>query len=173
MRKRIQRAMGDVGQWPLFVVEDSSLSLQKLLAKARLLIRREHVRLLIVDYVQLISAPARDEKERLTKVSNALRALAKDTGVPVVAISQLSRPKDGSLNARPNKFHLKESGSQENDSHVIVLTYRPVGELGDPTGEDELIIAKQRHGPVSNERVYFDSKTLTFYTRSRHQEIAA
>jgi replicative DNA helicase len=171
-RKRIQRAMGDVGQWPLFVVEDSSLSIQKLLAKARLLIRQEKVQLLIVDYVQLISAPARDEKERLTKVSNALRALAKDSGVPVVAISQLSRPKDGSLNARPNKFHLKESGSQENDSHVIILTYRPVGELGDPTGEDELIIAKQRHGPVSNERVYFDSKTLTFYARhcSRREE---
>jgi replicative DNA helicase len=165
MRKRIQRAMGDVGQWPLFVVEDSSLSIQRLVAKARLLIRQEKVQLLIVDYVQLISAPAKDEKERLTKVSNALRALAKDTGVPVVAISQLSRPKDGSLNARPNKFHLKESGSQENDSHVIILTYRPVDEYGQPNGEDELIIAKQRHGPVSNERVYFDSKTLTFYER--------
>jgi len=165
MKKRIQHAMGDVGQWPLFVIEDSSLSIQKLVAKARLLIRQEKVQLLIVDYVQLISAPARDEKERLTKVSNTLRALAKDTGVPVVAISQLSRPKDGSQNARPNKFHLKESGSQENDAHVIILTYRPVGELGDPTGEDELIIAKQRHGPVSNERVYFDSKTLTFYAR--------
>lgn len=165
MRKRIQRAMGDVGQWPLFVVEDSSLSIQRLVAKARLLIRQEKVQLLIVDYVQLISAPARDEKERLTKVSNALRALAKDTGVPVVAISQLSRPKDGNLNTRPNKFHLKESGSQENDSHVIILTYRPVDEYGNPTGDDELIIAKQRHGPVSHERVHFDSKTLTFYAR--------
>jgi len=167
MRTRIKHAMGDVGQWPLFVVEDSSLSIQKLLAKARLLIRQEKVQLLIVDYVQLISAPARDEKERLTKVSNALRALAKDTGVPVVAISQLSRPKDGSLNARPNKFHLKESGSQENDSHVIVLTYRPVDDYGTPIGQDELIIAKQRHGPVSNEPVYFDSKTLTFFERHR------
>jgi replicative DNA helicase len=172
-RERIKRAMCDVGQWPLFVVEDSSLSIQKLLAKARLLIRQEKVQLLIIDYVQLISAPARDEKERLTKVSNALRALAKDTGVPVVAISQLSRPKDGSLNARPNKFHLKESGSQENDSHVIILTYRPVDEYANPTGDDELIIAKQRHGPVSNERVHFDSKTLTFYERhcQNHREV--
>jgi replicative DNA helicase len=163
VRQRIQRAMGDVGQWPLFVVEDSGLSIQKLLAKARLLIRQEKVQLLIVDYMQYVLAPARDEKELLTKVSNALRALAKDTGVPVVAISQLSRPKDGSLNARPNKFHLKESGSQENDSHVVILTYRPVDEFGNPTGDDELIIAKQRHGSVSNERVSFDPKTLTFY----------
>jgi replicative DNA helicase len=164
-RERVQQAMCEVGKWPLFVVEDGSLSIQKLLAKARLLIRQERVQLLVVDYVQLISAPARDEKERLTKVSNALRTLAKDTGVPIVAISQLSRPKDGNQNFRPNKFHLKESGSMENDSHVIILTYRPVDEFGNPIGEDELIIAKQRHGPVSNERVVFDSKTLTFFGR--------
>jgi replicative DNA helicase len=164
-RERVQQAMCEVGKWPLFVVEDGSLSVQKLLAKARLLIRQERVQLLIVDYVQLISAAARDERERLTKVSNALRSLAKDTGVPVVAISQLSRPKDGNQNFRPNKFHLKESGSMENDSHVIILTYRPVDEFGNPTGEDELIIAKQRHGPVSNERVFFDPKTLTFFGR--------
>jgi replicative DNA helicase len=130
-----------------------------------LLIRQEKVRLLLVDYVQIISAVARDEKERLTKISNALRALAKETGVAIVAISQLSRPKDGNPNSRPNKFHLKESGSMENDSHVILLTYRPVDEFGNPTCEDELIIAKQRHGPVSNERVFFDSKTLTFFAR--------
>jgi replicative DNA helicase len=164
-RQTVQNAMCEVGKWPLFVVEDGSLSIQKLLAKSRLLIRQERVQLLIIDYVQLLSAPARDERERLTKVSNALRSLAKETGVPVVAISQLSRPKDGNQNFRPNKFHLKESGSMENDSHVIVLTYRPVDEFGNPTGEDELIIAKQRHGPVSNERVFFDLKTLTFLGR--------
>lgn len=164
-RERVQQSMCEVGKWPLFVVEDGSLSIQKLLAKARLLVRQERVQLLVVDYVQLISAPARDEKERLTKISNALRSLAKDTGVPIVAISQLSRPKDGNQNVRPNKFHLKESGSMENDSHVIILTYRPVDEYSNPIGEDELIIAKQRHGPVSNERVFFDSKTLTFFGR--------
>lgn len=164
-RKRVQDAMCEVAKWPLFVVEDGSLSIQKLLAKARLLIRRENVQLLIVDYVQILSASARDERERLTKISNSLRALAKYTGVPVVAISQLSRPKDGNPNSRPNKFHLKESGSMENDSHVIILTYRPVDDVGNPTGEDELIIAKQRHGPVSNERMFFDPKTLTFYER--------
>jgi replicative DNA helicase len=157
--------MGCVGQWPLFVVEDASLSIQKLVAKARLPIRQERIQLLIVDYLQLITLLGRDERERLTKISNALRALAKDSGVPVVAINQLSRPKDGNLNARPNKFSLKESGSLENDAHVIILTYRPVNDLGEPTGVDDLIIAKQRHGPVSNERVFFDPKTLTFYER--------
>jgi len=165
MRLRIQRAATDVAMWPLFVVEDGAITLQRLLAKARLMIRQERVRLLIVDYMQLVSVTAKEERERLTKISNALRSLAKETGVPVLAISQLSRPKDGNQNQRPNKFSLKESGSLENDAHVIVMAYRPVDQCGQPTGEDELIIAKQRHGPVSNERVYFDSKTLTFRER--------
>jgi replicative DNA helicase len=165
MRARIQRSVVEVGMWPLFVVEDGSISIQRLTAKARLMIRQEKIQLLIVDYVQLVSAPAKDERERLTKISNQLRTLAKDTGVPIVAISQLHRPRDGNPNARPNKFSLKESGNLENDAHVILLTYRPVDEYGRPTGEDELIIAKQRHGPVSNERVFFEPKTLTFHER--------
>ncbi len=161
-RDQIKRAMCAVGQWPLFVIDDGSLTLQKLIAKARLLIRREKLALLIVDYLQLVSAPGKDERERLTKISAALRALAKDSGIPVIALSQLSRPKDGNPNTRPNKFSLKESGSLENDSHVIVLTYRPVDSDGVPTGKDELIIAKQREGPTSNERVQFNSDFLTF-----------
>jgi len=83
-----------------------------------------------------------------------------------VAVSQLNRPKDRSLNERPNKFSMKESGSLENDANTILLIYRPMDDSGRPAGEDELIIAKQRHGPVSNEKVFFDSKTMTFFERT-------
>ncbi|MGA8312033.1 MAG: DnaB-like helicase C-terminal domain-containing protein [Terriglobales bacterium] len=165
MRVQVQRAMGSVGLWPLFVAEDSSLSLQKLVAKARLLIRQEKLGLLIVDYVQQIDAIAPNERERLTKISNQIRALAKDTGVPVVAVSQLNRPKDRNQNERPNKFSMKESGSLENDAHTVLLIYRPMDDFGRPTGDDEIIIAKQRHGPVGNELVRFDSRTMTFFDR--------
>jgi replicative DNA helicase len=158
--------MATVGRWPLFVAEDGSLSLQKLVAKSRLLIRQEKLGLLVVDYVQLISANAPNERERITKISSQIRALAKDTGVPIVAVSQLNRPKDRSLNERPNKFSMKESGSLENDANTILLIYRPMDDSGRPAGEDELIIAKQRHGPVSNEKVFFDSKTMTFFERT-------
>jgi replicative DNA helicase len=106
-----------------------------------------------------------DERERLTKVSNALRVLAKNTGVPVLAVSQLSRPRDGDANRRPNRFSLKESGSLENDAHVILLTYRPTNQYDQPIGEDQLIVAKQRHGPVGIERVYFKPEALKFYER--------
>ena len=170
MRERVKRAMAEVATWPLFIVEDGALTIQKLLAAARLMIRQERVRLLIVDYVQSVGANAANERERLTKVSNQLRTLAKDTGVPVVAISQLNRPKDRNPNERPNKFSLKESGSLENDSHVVLMVYRPVDEADRPTGEDLIIVAKQRHGPVSNEPVYFDGRTLTFKERASFRQ---
>jgi replicative DNA helicase len=132
---------------------------------ARIAIRQHKIRLICIDYLQLISCPARDERERLTKVSNALRVLAKNTGVPVLAVSQLSRPRDGDANRRPNRFSLKESGSLENDAHVILLTYRPTNQYDQPIGEDQLIVAKQRHGPVGIERVYFKPEALKFYER--------
>ena len=164
-RDQVRQAMATVGRWPLLVAEDGSLSLQKLVAKARLLIRQEKLGLLIVDYVQLLSAVAPNERERITKISGQIRALAKDTGIPILAVSQLNRPKDHNQNERPNKFSMKESGSLEQDANTILLIYRPVDDFGRPTGDDELVIAKQRHGPVSNEAVRFDSSTMTFFER--------
>lgn len=161
----MSRAAGEIAVWPLWVNDTSSLSIQRLCSLARIAIRNRGIKLICVDYVQLISCSARDERERITKVSNALRTLAKSTGVPVLAISQLSRPRDGNQNARPNRFSLKESGSLENDAHVIVLTYRPTDKYDQPTGEDELIVAKQRHGPVGIEQVSFQPESLKFFER--------
>lgn len=90
--------------------------------------------LLVVDYVQLISANAPNERAGITKISNQIRALAKDTGVPIVAVSQLNRPKDRNPNERPNKFSMKESGSLENDTNTILLIYRPMDDPGRPDG---------------------------------------
>jgi replicative DNA helicase len=166
IRSQVRRAMATVGSWPLFVaVDEGSLSVQKLVAKARLLIRQEKLGLLVVDYVQQLLAVAPNERERITKISGQIRALAKDTGVPILAVSQLNRPLQRNSNERPNKFSMKESGSLENDAHTILLIYRPTDDFDRPTGDDEIIIAKQRHGPVSNEAVRFDSRTMTFFDR--------
>ena len=161
----IKQAMLEVGRWPLFVVEESGIQLSKLIAKAKLLIRREKVRLIVVDYVQLVATHGRDERERLTKISRGLMGLAKDTGVPVIGVSQLSRPKDGNENQRPAIFNLKESGSLENDAHVVVMIYRPVDDRKMKTNEDELIIGKQRSGVSSVEKVCF-MPWLRFHERS-------
>lgn len=154
-KMRIERAMIDVAKWPLHIVDESGIPIPKLIAKAKLLIRRESVKLLVVDYVQQVTTSGKDERERITKVSKALMGLAKDTGVPIIALSQLARPRDGNENFRPTKFNLKESGSLENDAHVIVLIYRPVDERKMKTNEDELIVEKQRNGLPSIEKVRF------------------
>ena len=75
--------------------------------------------------------------------------------MPVIALSQLARPRDGNENNRPVKYNLKESGSLENDPDVIVMIYRPVDDRKMKTGEDELIVEKQRNGLPSIEPVAF------------------
>lgn len=172
-RQDIARAACDVGRWPLFIEDNSGLNISQLTARARLLVRQHGIRLIVVDYVQLISTVAQNERERITKISNALRILAKDGQVPVLAISQLSRPRDGDENTRPNKHNLKESGSLENDAHTIVLIYRPKEHNGEHKGEDELIVAKQRNGMTGSESVYFDPRTLTFRPRTSARLVGA
>jgi replicative DNA helicase len=152
-----------VDELPIYIDATSSLSIRQLVARAQLMVRRHRVGLILVDYLQIIDAPGDNERERLTKISNALRALAKE-GVPVLALSQLSRPKDP--NARPNKYSLKESGSLEADAHVVLLIYRPTDEEGgSQSAEGEILIAKQRSGPVGSEPVTFDSRMLVFTER--------
>lgn len=150
---KIEAAMTTVGKWPLFIADEASIPLSKLIAKAKLLIRKEKVELVIVDYVQKLSAPGKDERAQVTKISESLRALAKDTGVPVMLLSQFARADQANRNKRPTKYDFKESGSLENDAHVALLIHRPENELNKPTGMDEIIVGKQRNGEFSIEAV--------------------
>ena len=152
-----------IDELPIYIDATSSLSIRQLVARAQLMVRRHRVGLIVVDYLQIIDAPGENERERLTKISNGLRALAKE-GCPVLALSQLSRPKDP--NTRPNKYSLKESGSLEADAHLVLLIYRLTDEEGgSQSAEGEILIAKQRSGPVGSEPVKFDSKMLVFTER--------
>lgn len=151
-----------------FYVDDAELDIGELIARAHAAIRKYNVRLTFVDYIQLVNAAAAaNTKERVTLVSRCLRSLAKTTKTAVVGVSQLSRPANADVNMRPTKFMLKESGDVENDAHAIILTYMPVDKENNiPTGDDELIIAKQRAGPIGMEKVQYDKQTLTFRQRN-------
>jgi replicative DNA helicase len=162
--ERLHRVKTEVSKMPLYVDDSSSITIDELAARARLMVRRHNIRLVVIDYIQLIDGNGKDERQRVSRISRALRELAKE-GVPVLALSQLSRPKDGNLNTRPNKFSLKESGSLEADAHTVLLIYRPVDQQGQPFGEDEIIVAKQRNGPWSIEPVWFDKGTLVYRER--------
>jgi replicative DNA helicase len=151
-----------VGNFPIYIDDTNSLSIRQLIARAQLMVRRYRIGLIVVDYLQIIDAPGDNERERLTKISNGLRALAKE-GVPVLALSQLSRPSDRrKQDERPTKYSLKESGSLEADAHVVLLIYRPSDQDGSPSAEGEVLIAKQRSGPTGSQPVKFDENLLVF-----------
>jgi replicative DNA helicase len=156
-------AAHQIAEWPLLIVDESALFIEKLTALARLAIRREGVKLICVDYVQIVSATGRDERLRVAAVSRGLTRLAKDEGVPVMALSQLARPDRSSINRRPAMSDLRESSQLENDAHTIVLLHREWDDdEGRLSSNAELIVAKQRSGETGAVPLRFNRRSLTF-----------
>jgi replicative DNA helicase len=154
--------------WPLYVDDAPSLTIGALTARARLYIRRHGVKLIVVDYLRLVQAPGKELRERLGNATDALRQLAKSEKVAVVALSQLRRP-EGGINSRPTMLDLKESGDIEAHAHVVLLIYMPI-ESDAPTGRDEILIGKNRHGPMGSIEVTFSRERLKFLPRESRTE---
>jgi replicative DNA helicase len=169
--RAIEEAAARIQKWPLHIVDDSSLSIEKLTAMARLAVRRDGVKLVAVDYVQIVSAQGRDERLRVAAVSRGLTRLAKDEDVPVLALSQLARTDRSSPNRRPTMSDLRESSQLENDAHVIALLHREWDEdEGRLSSDGELIIAKHRSGETGALPVTFNRRSLTFERRTVRRE---
>jgi replicative DNA helicase len=150
---------------PLYINDSSGMEASEIAQRSRLKIARSGIRLIIVDYLQIVRGPGRDRRERTGDAADTLRRLAKDTGVPVLALSQLRRP--DSLNDRPSMIELKESGDLEAHAHVVLLNYMPINEDGTFQGEEEIIIGKQREGPTGSIPVWFDRSRVIFRPRDR------
>ena len=160
----IQYAADKVTDWPLHVVDASGIRIEKLVAMARLAIRRDGVKLVCVDYAQIVTADGRDERLRVAAVSRGLTRLAKDEGVALLVLSQLSRADRMNANKRPTMSDLRESSQLENDAHVIALLHRPWDDdEGRLSSNAELIIAKQRSGETGVFPLTLDRRTLTFH----------
>jgi len=154
-----------IDSWPLWVHDAASLDVNKLFAHAMLMVKRYNVQMICVDYIQLIKGQGDSRYDRVTYVSEQLRQLAKRAQVPVLAVSQMARPENREKR-QPRMFDLKESGNLENDAHLILMPYRPQDKEGHYTGEDMIVIGKQREGPTGVVPVRFDALTLTFQPRS-------
>lgn len=150
-----------VNTWPLYVHDAAGLEITELYAHAMAMWKKEKIRLVVVDYLQLIKGRGRERYERVSDVSNVLREFGKDTGCTVLAVSQMARPENREKRP-PRIFDLKESGSIEQDAHVIVMPYRPQEKSGAYTGDDVIIIGKQREGPTGSIKTKFDSLRLIF-----------
>jgi replicative DNA helicase len=158
---------GEISEHPIWIDDSPTLEISELISRAKLYIRRHGAKLVVVDYLRLVSAPGRELRERVGFAADALRQLAKTEQVGVVLLSQLRRPEN--INARPNLIDLKESGDIEAHAHVVLLLYMPIASDGKPTGEEEIIIGKNRVGPIGSVPVFFDSKRLQFVERQTSQ----
>lgn len=164
--ERIAFAKRTLDDAPIFFDDSRGITVAQLVAKARQAVRRHGIGMVIVDYMQKIEARYKDNKDRMTAISEALRRLAKDEKIRVLGLSQMGRPEGKNMNARPTKFDPKESGSIENDVHLLISAYRPVDDQKVFTGLDELIICKQRDGESANIPVEYKGWIYRFESRA-------
>jgi replicative DNA helicase len=166
---RLAEAAGRIHDAPIYVDDTPALSAIELRAKARRLKRDKEANLglVIVDYLQLMrGSGGRDEsrEQEISQISGSLKALAKELRVPVIALSQLNRQVEGRNPPKPRMADLRESGAIEQDADVIAFIYRD--EVYNPQSRDagvaEIIIAKQRNGPVGDVRLSFRSECTRF-----------
>jgi len=150
---RLARRMSEISEAPLFIDDSPNMTMMEIRAKARRLKQRHDLKLIVVDYMQLMTSGKRVEsrQQEVSEFSRQLKLLAKELEVPVVAISQLNRGPEQRTDKRPMLADLRESGSLEQDADMVVLIHRPdAWERDDPrAGEADLILAKHRAGPTA------------------------
>ena len=194
---KINEAVAELENLPLHIDDTGGLSISQLAARARRLQRMHGLDLIIIDYLQLITTSggkASDSRvQEITQISMALKALAKDLDVPVIALSQLSRAVEQRDDKRPQLSDLRESGSIEQDADVVLFVFResyylertePQSDPNDPSssekwtnwrnrmdqvyGTAEVIVGKQRHGPIGKVTLAFDADVTRFGNLNRN-----
>ena len=158
--QKLTYAVGKLNDAPIFIDETPALNALELRARARRLHRQcGKLGLIIIDYLQLMSSVSSGENRatEISEISRSLKALAKELQVPVIALSQLNRSLEQRPNKRPVMSDLRESGAIEQDADVILFIYRD--EVYNPDSQDkgsaEIIIGKQRNGPIGTVRLTF------------------
>jgi replicative DNA helicase len=166
---RLARRMGEVSAAPLFIDDSPNMSMMEIRAKCRRLKQRHDLRLVIVDYLQLMSGGngsrrPENRQQEVSEMSRNLKLLAKELEVPIVAIAQLNRGPEQRTDKKPMMSDLRESGSLEQDADVVILLHREDAyERESPrAGEADLIIAKHRNGPTSTITVAFQGHYSRF-----------
>jgi replicative DNA helicase len=158
--------MSEVADAPLFIDDSPNMSMMEIRAKCRRLKQRHDLKFVIVDYLQLMSSPKRVEnrQQEVSELSRSLKLLAKELELPVVALSQLNRGSEQRTDKRPMLSDLRESGSIEQDSDVVILLHREDQyEKESPrAGEADLIVAKHRNGPTATVTVAFQGHYSRF-----------
>ncbi|MDX2275965.1 MAG: replicative DNA helicase [Hyphomonadaceae bacterium] len=182
--ERLADEAANLQQLPLHIDETGAISIAQLMARSRRLQRTVGLDCIVVDYLQLVTSSSRKSDGRVQEVSEitqGLKALAKDLKVPVIALSQLSRQVENREDKRPQLSDLRESGSIEQDADAVLFVYRESyyleraepregteehfawqRQMDEVRNQAEVIIGKQRHGPIGKVKLFFDSRYTRF-----------
>jgi len=163
---KLVRAAGTLSEAPIFIDDTAGINVLEMRAKARRLRKDKKLGLIIVDYLQLMreKAGAESREQEISAISRSLKALAKELNIPVIALSQLNRRVEDRQNKRPQLADLRESGAIEQDADVIIFIYRDevYNEDSPEKGIAEIIIGKQRNGPIGTVKLTFIDKFTRF-----------
>ncbi len=180
---RLHHAAGLLGDAPIILDDTPGLTVMQLRARARRMAARHGVKCLVIDYLQLMSAPhaARDGRQNeVGEISRQVKSLARELKVPIICLAQLNRASEQREGHRPRMADLRESGSIEQDADIIMLLHReeyyhvqnPDWKLENPdkVGVAELIIAKQRNGPTEVVKLTWNPKSTRFSSHARYRD---
>ena len=172
---RILIGTKDISEAPIYIDDTPGLSVLELRAKARRLVTQHGVKLILIDYIQLMNGSGNNREQEIAMISRSLKGIAKELDIPVIALSQLSRAVETrGGDKKPQLSDLRESGSIEQDADMVMFLYRPEyygidqDEDGMPLqGTGEVIIAKHRNGKLKNVRLRFIGKYTKFQDLER------
>jgi len=168
---RLARRMSEVAHAPMYIDDSPNMSMMEIRAKCRRLKQQHDLRLVIIDYLQLMTSPKRVEnrQQEVSDMSRSLKLLAKELDVPVIAVAQLNRGPEQRTDKRPMLSDLRESGSIEQDADVVLLLHREDAyERESPrAGEADFIVAKHRNGPTATVTVAFQGHYSRFVDMAR------
>ncbi|RLE29385.1 replicative DNA helicase [Candidatus Acetothermia bacterium] len=158
----------------IFIDDSPSTTVLEIKAKARRIAMEHGLDLVIIDYLQLVDAGIRADvrEQEIAYISRSLKALARELEIPVIACSQLNRAVERRESKRPQLSDLRESGAIEQDADLVVFIHRPdyyEGQRGSEISESEIIIAKQRNGPLGTFRLHFHKSYVTFYEPAKEE----
>jgi replicative DNA helicase len=169
-RRRLVQKSGEIGAAPLYIDDTPGRTLTEIAAVARRLKRRQGLSLIVIDYLQLIEPdnPRDPRQEQVARIARRLKMMSRELDIPVVCLAQLNRQAEVSRDNRPRLHHLRESGAIEQDADVVMFVHRE--EYYQTTDEDrervkgaaEIIIAKQRNGPVGDVRLLWQHDYTRF-----------
>lgn len=181
--RRLMLACDQLRAAPIYVDDMPGLTVMQLRARARRMVAQHAVKAIMVDYLQLLTAPAAARESRqveVSAISRGIKGLARELNVPIVCLSQLNRGPEQREGNRPRMSDLRESGSIEQDADVVILLHREeyyhlhdpdwAAEHPDKAGVAELIVAKQRNGPTGTVELTWDNRTTRFRNHAARRD---